>query len=323
MMGKFGIRFVLFLALVVTLSCAVLYLAVENRALTKTNRSLRASGDALEAKAGKLRAKNRQLFKLIARNAALVKSVDEQKKNLEETINLVKKENEAIQYEMKKLETEMNSAIEEKTYLEDMLIHKTREIDALKSQDSATSQNAAAIDTATATSSDISARIKEKEEAIRKLTEQNRMLSAKMDRLYQVTTGKISEINVAKIALEETVTGAKDKIDQEWNTVNLGSISVDKKDKSSEETRPSAPARSGPKTRGKVLAINEDHGFVVVNLGKIDNLNSSANLEIVREGKSIAALSVLEIRDVMAACNIKNLADGQKIQINDVVQIRK
>ena len=319
MMDKSGIRPVLFSALVVTLSCAVVYLSFENHQLSKTNRSLRASHDALEAKAGKLRAKNRQLFRLIARNAAIVKSVEDQKKNLKNSIDSMKKENEAIHYEMKKLETEMSSAIDEKTYLEDMLIHKTREIDALKTQNSPTPQNTAAIDTARATSSDISAKIKEKEEAIRKLTEQNRMLSAKMDRLYQVTTGKISEINVAKIALEETVTGAKDKIDQEWNTVNLGSISVDQKDKSPEAAQP----RSGPKTRGKVLAINEDHGFVVVNLGKIDNLNSSANLEIVRGGKNIADLNVLEIRDVMAACNIKNLADGQKIQINDAVQIRK
>jgi hypothetical protein len=41
----------------------------------------------------------------------------------------------------------------------------------------------------------------------------------------------------------------------------------------------------------------------------------------VKAGQPIATLSVLELRDVMAACNIKDIADGQKIEINDPVSV--
>lgn len=303
---------------IIVLSAAVVYLGTQNHKLIETNRSLLASRDALRAKAQKLREKNRELFKILAKNSHLVENAVGQKKSLQETIQALRKEEEAIQFEMKKSQAQMNTALEEKIYLEDMLIHKTRQIESLKNQAPA----ATASSSDTASNSDINTKIKEKEQEISRLTEQNQALSLKMDRLYQVTTSKISEINVAKIALEDTVSGAKDKIDQEWNTVNLGSISVDKKEPVAQGTA-QQPARSGPKTAGKVLAINENHGFVVVDLGKADDLKTSANLEIVRDGKNIASLSVLEIREAMAACNIKFLENGEKIRINDAVRIQK
>lgn len=307
-------------SLIVALSMAVIYLVTQNSKLIETNRALVSSRDSLRAKAQKLREKNRELFKILAKNSHLVENALGQKKSLQETIQALRKEEEAIQFEMKKSQAQMNTALEEKIYLEDMLIHKTRQIESLKNQAPAAATGTAASSADTTSNSDINVRIKEKEQEISRLTEQNQALSLKMDRLYQVTTSKISEINVAKIALEDTVSGAKDKIDQEWNTVNLGSISIDKKEPATAAGAPQ-PVRSGPKTAGKVLAINENHGFVVVDLGKVDNLNTSANLEIVRDGKNIASLSILEIREAMAACNIKFLENGEKIRINDAVQI--
>ena len=319
-MDKIPTRPVFIASLVLALSITLILVSAENRRLSIDNKTLKASASALRAKLIRLSAKNRELSAVIERNTALVKSVEEQKKQLKETMDSVKKENEEIQYEMKKAEAQMNTALEEKTYLEDILIHKTREIESLKTRSAGSAPEGAPAAAVSADTSDIAAKIKQKEDEIRRLSEQNQALSEKMDRLYQVTTSKISEINVAKIALEETVTGAKDTIDDEWNTVNLGSISVDKS--GAPDSKPAAK-RSGPKTEGKVLAINEDHGFVVVDLGKVDNLSSGMGLQIVRGGKSIASLSVLEIRDVMTACNIKNLESGQKIQINDAVQIQK
>lgn len=321
---KSSTRPVFISSLVLALTVAVIALSLQNQALRQDVASLRASSASLRDKYDRLRAKNLELVKVIEKNAALVKSVEEQKKTLKSTMEAVKKENEAVQYEMKKAEAQMNAAVEEKTYLEDMLIHKTREIESLKktaADSPAAAAPSAAVAEASKSAAGISDQIRQKEAEIQKLSEQNRALSEKLDRLYQVTTSQISEINVAKIALEETVTGARDTIDDEWNTVNLGSINAGNQGAA---PAPKAPARpSGPKTEGKVLAVNETHGFVVVDLGKVDNLSSGTGLVIVREGKNIADLSVLEIRDVMAACNVKNLAEGQKIRVNDAVRIQK
>ena len=160
--------------------------------------------------------------------------------------------------------------------------------------------------------------LKNKEKALQTLEEQNRLLTEKLEKLYRTTSDKISEINVAKIALEETVSAAKNRIDDEWNTVNLGAISS--KEGSVAASR-AAPARI-PRNEGKVLAINNEHGFVVIDLGKVDNLKTEEELQVIQNGQPVALLSVLEIRDVMAACNIRDIADGGTIQINDPVSVR-
>ena len=174
--------------------------------------------------------------------------------------------------------------------------------------------------------------LKAKDEEIRKLYEQNTLLSQKLDRLYKTTSSKIMEINVAKIALEDTIVQTRKTIDNEWNlpagqagTVNLGSIQVHQANAniSSKEKTQEAP-RAVSKKQGKVLAINEDYGFVVVDLGKVDGIKNDSILVLKRNNDVIATLTVLEIRDVMTACNIKNLNDpGKKIAVNDLVSVLK
>ena len=110
---------------------------------------------------------------------------------------------------------------------------------------------------------------------------------------------------------------AKKKIEDEWNTVNLGSVTTSAV--SDRQANGAGPQQ--PKSEGRVLAINSEHGFVVIDLGKVDNLSNETTLEVKKNGQPIATLNVLEIRDVMAACNIKDLQNGQKIEINDLVSI--
>ena len=80
--------------------------------------------------------------------------------------------------------------------------------------------------------------------------------------------------------------------------------------------------RTAAKKQGRVLAINEDHGFVVVDMGKVDGIKTGMDLFLKKNGETIATLSVLEVRDVMTACNIRNLDSGRKIEINDLVSIQ-
>ena len=79
----------------------------------------------------------------------------------------------------------------------------------------------------------------------------------------------------------------------------------------------------GPKKEGRVLAVNEEHGFVIVDLGKVDGLKDGADLTLQKNNETVGTLKVLEIRDVMTACNIKELAAGKKIEPNDLVLIQK
>src|SRR5262249_43631542 len=133
-------------------------------------------------------------------NKELLGKQGKDQKTLKETLDTLKKENESLQLAIKKAEIQASSAMEEKTYLEEMLINKTKQIDILKNgpQPQSISSSSASVD-----AQDLARKIKQKDEEISKLGEQNKILSEKLTQLYKTTNDRISEINVAKIALED------------------------------------------------------------------------------------------------------------------------
>lgn len=142
--------------------------------------------------------------------------------------------------------------------------------------------------------------------------------------LEDILINKTKEIESLKAG------GASPKVinGQSNNTVDLGSIAVTGSPVSASGGLPTPEKntdswRSSAKKQGRVLAINEEHGFIVVDLGKVDGIRNGTELYLKRGGETIATLSVLEIRDVMAACNIKYISSNKKIEINDQVSLQK
>ena len=259
-----------------------LSLLSDKRSLQRENHAFLEESHRLENLLGKTKQHRRKLVERLQSNAKKTRSLTEA---------------------LKKTQADAASVKEEKTYLEEMLLDKTKEIETLKTQNQG---QAAAQEPALSAGNN--------PEELKRLSEQNNLLKEKLNRLYKIITGKISEINIAKITLGDTVASAKKNIEDEWNTVNLGSVTA-----GSAQTTAQTAAAKLPKSEGHVLAINNEHGFVVIDLGRADNLGSDAILEVKKNGQAIATLSVLEIRDAMAACNIKDIRDGQHIEINDPV----
>ena len=279
---------------------AALYLGFHNQTLNHKNKELSERSKTLENSL-------KQTEELLAKS-------QNENGSVQKALQKLKNEYESFKVEYQKIDTQWKAAAEEKTYLEEMLINKNKAIEILKknpSQDDSASQN-----DSSAVSDDLVEQIRQKDEEIKKLDEQNKILGEKLESLYKTTQSKISEINVAKIALEETISAARAKIDEEWATVNLGSISMNKDGVVKKE------ARKTSKSEGRVLALNEEQGFVVVDLGKVDNLRNDTSLQVRIDNEVIATLSILEIRDEMSACNIKNVRDGMKLKINDRVFIQ-
>ncbi|MGH7197770.1 MAG: hypothetical protein ACREH5_03415 [Candidatus Omnitrophota bacterium] len=273
------------------LAIATVSLLIYNITLQKQNHSLLKTAQKIQQTLETLETENKHL-------------IERTEKERNEFAAL-KEENQTLQADLKKVADDLGAAEDEKTYLEEMLIHKTREIESLR-KNSAANANAETV----------SRQIRDKEEEIRRLSDHNKLLVDKLRRLYKTTNDKIAEINVAKMSLEETISGARDLIDSEWKTVELGSISVNAPAKQAEPKKPA-------KKEGRVLAINEDHGFVVVDVGKADGVRSDSTLFLKQNGQSIGTLTVLEVRDVMTACNIKEITQGKKIQVNDPVLVQR
>lgn len=281
---------------------STVFLWSRNTVLDRQNKNLLAESKKI----------TESLTKLEEENKELVLKIEENQKNFEESVASLKEKSQSLQAELEKIEQNLNSAKEEKTYLEDVLIRKTKEIDQIKTQNPS-------LPTLPPNQAELARKMKEKDDEIRRLNELSQTLSKRLDKLYKTTHDKISAINVAKLTLEETISEARDKIEQEWNTVDLGSIHTDEKTASKEtETK----VRKTAKTEGKVLAVNEDHGFVVVDIGKVDGIKSGTEFSVKKkDGELAATLSVLEIRDVMTACNVKELIQGKKIELNDLVLV--
>lgn len=245
-----------------------------------------------------IQVQNKALLKEAQKNKALIQQAEAERDSLRNELEKLKKDMESLSSDLKKSQDLAASAEEEKTYLEEMLINKNKEIENLKNQAPASASP----------------------DQVKRLAEQNRILSKKLEKLYMTTNQKIAEINVAKITLEGTIADARKAIDNEWNLVDLGTISANPN--SPQKPKP-APARVLAKKQGKVLAINEDHGFVIVDLGRVDGISSNTILSLSQNGQVVGKLKVLEIRDVMTACNIQDLNADKKIQINDPVSIQK
>jgi chromosome segregation ATPase len=307
-MDKLKLRPILVCTLIGVLSLYALSLFSEKNTLLRKNRNLLQESKSLQETLVKVERDHQQLL-------SGYQNHEKESQNLQQALETLKKENESLQFSIKKNEASIESIKEEKSYLEEMLINKTKQIEILnsKKEPSAGSNAAPGAENVSADTTGSS----QKDEELKRLNEQNRELQEKLDRLYKTTNAKINEINIAKIALEETVSTAKRKIEDEWNTVNLGSVTTS----AVSDRQGEAPQSQQAKSQGHVLAINSEHGFVVVDLGKVDNLSSETTLEVRKNGQIIATLSVLEIRDVMAACNIRDLQDGQRIEINDPVSI--
>lgn len=273
-------------------------LAAENSKLSAELKTLRAEVANYENEAKDLRDRTEK--------------AEKERKNLKDALDNYKRENESAVFQLKKAESRATTAEDEKTYLEEMLIRKTKAIESLKSSASAAP---APVPQTAPVGQELEARLAAKDEEIRRLSEENRTLNAKIDKLYRLTNEKMAEINVAKITLEETIASARKKIEQDFAAVDLGAITVDPKNPAKAATPTAA------RSEGRILAINDEHRFVVIDLGKADNIQSDMLFAVRRNGEKIATLSVLEVRDVMSACNIKDIAEGKKLAVNDAIGV--
>lgn len=59
---------------------------------------------------------------------------------------------------------------------------------------------------------------------------------------------------------------------------------------------------------GKILAINLDNNFVVVDLGSSSDVKSGDKFSVYRDGKPIGSIEVIQVKDNVSACDIKKMS---------------
>ena len=69
---------------------------------------------------------------------------------------------------------------------------------------------------------------------------------------------------------------------------------------------------------GKILAINKDANFVIIDLGEDRGINVGDTFQVYREGESIATIGVIQARKSIAACEIKK--ETTAIKVGDTIR---
>ncbi|MBI4352677.1 MAG: hypothetical protein HY593_02000 [Candidatus Omnitrophica bacterium] len=207
----------------------------QTRGLQKANKTLEEESIGLKESLAKLSEEKAELERTAGEKISLLEGEKEKLRSSSETL---RKENESLKFNLGKTQEHLKLVNEEKTYLEEILITKSKEIELLK--------------------------------------------------------------------------GAAPDGSPQGGTSFTASLSF-----------PEETPRTLPKKQGKVAALDEDRGFIIVDLGKVDGVKEDSVLSVLQGDETIARLAVVEIRDVLSAWKPNDVKPGKKIAVNDPVLLKK
>ena len=70
---------------------------------------------------------------------------------------------------------------------------------------------------------------------------------------------------------------------------------------------------------GRIITVNNEHKFVVIDIGRDDQVKIGMSFDVYRRGKEIGKIEVIETRRDIAACDIKEISVRQ-FKANDTVR---
>ncbi len=148
------------------------------------------------------------------------------------------------------------------------------------------------------------------EEKVNSFADENISLTSKLNEIGVLLKNKAAEIEGLK---SKSGSGQQGIIvfDEENKSVELTPITV----------HPAASAYSPDEVPfiGKVLLINRENSFVVINLGQDTGVIVGNTFSVYRDDREIAILEVIQIRSLIAACDI--VKESKTIKVGDSVKL--
>lgn len=74
-----------------------------------------------------------------------------------------------------------------------------------------------------------------------------------------------------------------------------------------------------PDFKGKIVTVNREHNFVVIDIGKQEGVNVGDSFNVYRGNLLIGSIEVIQTRDRIAAADIKDTRQGFIIEIDDAI----
>lgn len=149
------------------------------------------------------------------------------------------------------------------------------------------------------------------ERNLQELNEDKNVLKRRVSEMESMLTEKLTQIDGLKGRIEGVKSGIP--VEEKKESIELPAIIV--------KPQPGVPGgqdESGATLMGKVMAINKDNNFVIIDLGDDAGIKVGDALRVYRADKPIANIEAIQVRRNISACDIKK--QGTPIKIGDTVR---
>ncbi|MCX5706980.1 MAG: hypothetical protein NTW13_04930, partial [Candidatus Omnitrophica bacterium] len=150
------------------------------------------------------------------------------------------------------------------------------------------------------------------ERKLQDIQEDRASLERRVSEMETILTDKISQIGDIKdkIGSAKTDSGFKE---EKKDAVELPAIVVKPQVNKSADMD-----ETGASLKGRVLAVNRDNNFVIIDLGEDSGVKIGDSFKIYRSDKPIASVEAIQVRRDISACDIKK--EGTPVKIGDIVR---
>jgi len=173
-------------------------------------------------------------------------------------------------------------------------------------------------------------KVQELEEAVGQFKERlakKEDIELQISKMERVLRHKDEEIDKLKIALERQSRSNAELRAEAYHTpdeVDLPPIVLQREryDSSGSTSSPVRRVNTSSLLKGKVLTVNREHNFVVIDLGRLDGVDGGSMFDVYRSEEVIGYIEVIQTRERISACDIKDRKMGFSIEIDDLVMQR-
>lgn len=147
------------------------------------------------------------------------------------------------------------------------------------------------------------------DQKVQSLSEGKATVEKRLNEMDTMLTDRISQIDSLKNELDSIKSDKPiEAVVKKRESVELPAIVV--------KSSPSAQKLDSAAFSGKILAVNTDNNFVVIDLGSVAGAKAGDTYNVYRAGKLIGSISVIQTRDSISACDIKRMSTPLKIGDN-------
>ena len=146
---------------------------------------------------------------------------------------------------------------------------------------------------------------------VQDLQEGKATISKRLSEMEAMLTDRISQIDSLKNELDRIKSGKSEAVvEKKKEAVELPAIVV------RYSTSPERNRTVAPELPGKILAVNTENNFVIIDLGSSSGVRIGDMFNVYRAGKFIGNISVIQVRENISACDIKRVNTALEIGDN-------